>query len=150
MDLGSERENESRAAEGEKKKRGRPFKLKKETLLAAIRDKRWNGNRGLIITSLRIAPRTFDYYVERYPDVKKAYDEEVDKRKSSKVAMAEQVLWDKLRAGDWAAAKFVLATDGGYATTSKLEHTGKDGEKLTFVPFEKVVDDSPISSSDDE
>lgn len=79
---------------------------------------------------------TAKVYIEKYPTIKQAYENECE----TMLDMAEAELYKAVKAGkDW-AIKYTLATKGkNRGFTERNELTGKDGEPLTVRTIEIVL-----------
>ena len=95
---------------------------------------RLKDNRGLIYLTARqmgCAPQTIYNYIERFPTVKKAYEEARERT----VDTAEVKFFQAIERGESWAISLALKTIGrrrGYVERKDL--TGKDGEKLVEQP----------------
>ena len=72
---------------------------------------------------------TAQRYINDYPTIKKAYDNECE----SALDMAETVILKSIKDGDTGDAKWYLSRKGkrrGFAERHELEHTGKDGDVI--------------------
>ena len=129
-------------------KRGRPRKIKKAQLVAAIKGS--GGQRSIISKELNISIRTLDRYLERFSDAKELYYDEIESTREDYKSLAHQGLRKALEKGEAWAVKLVLTTlgkDEGFA--ERNEYSGPDGG-----PFELnvniVTDDTPLKDREDD
>ena len=87
------------------KTRGRPRKVSKKALMAAIKGS--GGLRGVIAKELGIPLRVLDGYLAIFPDAEKACRDEWDVREAEFVAMAETALYNALKKKEPWAVKLV-------------------------------------------
>lgn len=87
------------------KKRGRPRKVTKKALMAAIKGS--GGLKGVIAKELGIPLRVVDGYLAIFPDAEKACRDEWDAREAEYLEMAERSLYKALNKGEAWAVRFV-------------------------------------------
>lgn len=89
-----------------------------EQVIEAIKKAR--GIKAVVARSLGCDRSTVNNYIERYPTVKRAYEEQ----REVIIDIAEGQLIKKVDSGEWDAVKYVLSTlgkDRGYGDTIKHE-----------------------------
>jgi hypothetical protein len=85
-----------------------------------------------------IVRNTFTAMMERDPDILERYK----RGKAKAIGSVAKGLLQKAQSGDSACMMFYLKTQAGWRETDRLEHTGADGQPITFQRIERVVIDA--------
>lgn len=85
-----------------------------------------------------IVRNTFTAMMERDPDILERYK----RGKAKAIGSVAKGLLQKAQAGDTACMMFYLKTQAGWRETDRLEHTGAEGQPITFQRIERVVIDA--------
>jgi IS30 family transposase len=91
-----------------------------------------------------IVRNTFTAMMERDPDILERYK----RGKAKAIGSVARGLLQKAQSGDSACMMFYLKTQAGWRETDRLEHTGADGQPITFQRIERVVIDAKTEDED--
>jgi len=91
-----------------------------------------------------IVRNTFTAMMERDPDILERYK----RGKAKAIGSVARGLLQKAQSGVSACMMFYLKTQAGWRETDRLEHTGADGQPITFQRIERVVIDAKTEDED--
>jgi hypothetical protein len=122
-------------------------RIKKETVLAAIPES--GGIVTIIAARLGVAWSTAKLLLEKYPDVKQAYEDELE----TMLDIAEGKLYENVRAGESQDIKWFLSKRGkkrGYGDAVEINQQGVTRVEIEYVNSQNTTADATPGTTPDQ